>query len=154
MPNSEQEAQHAFERASLHLPSDKEIEKLSFAGLASLLAYQKEGTAEYSVVERAIKKRLAKDQAVINLPNMLWAAGFGGLFALAGVALGWWLQTMNSTPVCCQQILNTSTAEHIEESKFNKQSPSQQAIEPINPNAKQSAPDQPKKINTNAQPSQ
>ena len=117
MHNPEQEMQQAFERTALHLPSDQDMGKMSFAGLASLLSSCKDGTAEYIMVERKIKMHLAKDQSRINLPNMLYAAGIGGIFALVGVILGWHLTT---TPPS-EQVTPTSSVQQAKNSNLSHQ---------------------------------
>ena len=65
---------------------------MSFAELASELASSEKDSPKFTVLEREIKRHLAKDQAKINLPNMLFAACVGGFFALAGVVLGAYLR--------------------------------------------------------------
>ena len=128
MSNPEQEAQDAFDMAALHLPSSNDIKKLSFAGLASLLSLYREGTAEYRVVERALKKHLAKDQAKINLPNILWPAGFSGMFALAGVVLGWHLPMS-------QTMAKERHTDNVQQSKNSRLDPQYMITRGPNPNA-------------------
>ena len=86
-----------FSREFHGIPDDERLEALSFAELASELASSEKDSPKFRVIDREMKRHLAKDQARINLPNMLWAAGCGGIFALVGVVLGWCL-TMNQFP--------------------------------------------------------
>jgi hypothetical protein len=72
------------------IPSEDQIRRMSYPELAAARGSEI-GSPKYMTIEREIKKRLAKDQARINLPNMLYAALIGGLFALAGVWLGYYL---------------------------------------------------------------
>jgi len=103
-PKSPSDEEH-FSRGFHDIPDDDEITKMSFAELAADLSSCEKDSPKFMVIEREIKKHLANDQAKINLPNMLWAAGFGGVFALAGVILGWYL---NMTPAS-EQIPPTSS---------------------------------------------
>ncbi|WP_144062958.1 hypothetical protein [Litchfieldella anticariensis] len=148
MHDSEQSAQHAFERASLHLPSDSDIERLSFSGLASLLSCHREGTAEYRVVERAIKKHLAKDQAKINLKNVIIGGIMAGLFGLSGVVLGWWLRDSSTM----QQPPSSSTEHQIQQGTFGKNTNSA-SIPVIKPISGQPIA-VPEEVESNAQQSQ
>lgn len=111
-------AENAFARTSLRLPSDEKIERMPFVELASLLSSYESGSGAFQVVEREIKKRLANDQAKINRPNMLWAAGIGGAFALAGVILGAWLQ---NSPFL-KQIASPSASQHTDKMKPSENS--------------------------------
>lgn len=86
MTNTEVEAQAAADamaRGYHSIPDDAELQRMSFVELASLLSSCESGSPRFNVVEREMKKHVAKDQAEINRPNMLWAAGIGGVFALS-----------------------------------------------------------------------
>jgi len=96
MTSTEVESQAAADglaRGYHNIPEDAKLQRMSFVELASLLSSCQSGSPIFNVVEREMKKHVAKDQAEINRPNMLWAAGIGGFFALSGVILGAYLNT-------------------------------------------------------------
>lgn len=95
----EAEEQEGFVRGYHGIPDAGKLSAMSFSELASLLSSCEKESPKFLVVERELKKHLAKDQAKINLPNMLWAACIGGAFALAGVVLGWYLKNPPSEQV-------------------------------------------------------
>ena len=142
-----QEEQEGFVRGYHDIPSDNKLCQMSFVELAAELASSDKYSPKFIAIERELKKHIAKDQAAINRPNMLWAAGIGGIFALSGVVLGWHLNT--PTP---QQIAPSSTMQQIEKSKLTVEPPSgkvEHAItKPIVDPANKPAPEQ-----TNAHPS-
>lgn len=70
------------------IPEDVNLHKMSFVELAVLLSSCEGGSAKFNVVERELKKHLAKDQAEINRRNIFLGACLGGIFGLIGVALG------------------------------------------------------------------
>lgn len=70
------------------IPDDVKLYKMSFVELAALLASCESGSAKFNVVERELKKHLAKDQAEINRKNIFLGACLGGIFGLIGVILG------------------------------------------------------------------
>lgn len=81
MPSREDvEAQECFVRGSHDIPDADKLNTMSFSELASELSSCKRDSPKFLVIERELKKHLAKDQAAINRPNMLWAAGIGGVF--------------------------------------------------------------------------
>lgn len=87
-----QEEQEGFVRGYHDIPSESKLCKMSFVELAAELALSEKDSPKFIAVERELKKHIAKDQAKINLPNMLYAACVGGTFALAGVVLGYYLK--------------------------------------------------------------
>lgn len=87
-----QEEQEGFVRGYHDIPSDNKLCQMSFVELAAELASSEKDSPKFIAIERELKKHIAKDQAKINLPNMLYAACVGGTFALAGVVLGYYLK--------------------------------------------------------------
>ncbi len=77
-----------FLRGYHGIPDDVKLHKMSFVELAALLASCESGSAKFNVIERELKKHLAKDQAEINRKNVLLGACLGGIFGLVGVFLG------------------------------------------------------------------
>jgi len=67
-----------------NIPYDKQIKKMSFVELAIELAASKKDSPRFTILEREIKKHLAKDQAKINRNNIILGASIG----LAGVFIG------------------------------------------------------------------
>ena len=99
-----QEEQDGFVRGFHDIPSDNKLCQMSFAELASLLPSCEKDSPKFLVIERELKKHLAKDQATINRPNMLYAACVGGAFALAGVVLGYYLKNDVAPSGTVQQV--------------------------------------------------
>ena len=89
-----QEEQDGFVRGYHDIPSDNKLCQMSFVELAAELASSEKDSPKFIAVERELKKHIAKDQAKINLPNMLYAACVGGTFALTGVVLGYYLKNV------------------------------------------------------------
>jgi len=58
-----------FLRGYHDIPDNVKLHKMSFVDLAALLASCEGGSAKFNVVERELKKHLAKDQAEINRKN-------------------------------------------------------------------------------------
>lgn len=80
---------------------------MSFVELAALLASCEGGSAKFKVVERELKKHLAKDQAEINRKNIFLGTCLGGIFGLIGVFLGANLKNSTSS----QQAVSTATVQ-------------------------------------------
>jgi hypothetical protein len=101
MPVTEQQAaDDALARGYHNIPDDEHLQRLSFIQLATVLSSCESGTARFSVVEREMKKHLAKDQAKINRFNIGFGACIGGIFGLLGVVLGIFLKnSLISLPV-------------------------------------------------------
>lgn len=74
------------------IPDDQKISGMTYYELSVAFRSCEAGSTGFDVIEREMKKHLAQDQAKINRPNMLWAAGIGGVFALCGVVLGHYLR--------------------------------------------------------------
>lgn len=73
------------------IPSEKELKKMSFIEKCTLLSSCGKDSIKSLVIDREIKKQLAKDQAWINLKNIIIGTIIGGLFSLSGVILGYYL---------------------------------------------------------------
>lgn len=99
-----QKEQEGFVRGYHDIPSDNKLCQMSFAELAAEHASSEKDSPKFISVERELKKRIAKDQAKINLPNMLYAACVGGTFALAGVVLGYYLKNEMHTNSAMQEV--------------------------------------------------
>lgn len=99
------EKQDGFSRGYNDIPFDGQIRAMSYLQLSEVFHSCEKNSVKYHVVEREVKRRLAKDQAEINRPNMLLAATVGGTFALAGVLLGAYLKDSPTT-----QLVSPSTA--------------------------------------------
>ncbi len=99
------EEQDGFSRGYNDIPFDGQIRAMSYLQLSEVFHSCEKNSVKYHVVEREVKRRLAKDQAEINRPNMLLAATVGGTFALAGVLLGAYLKDSPTT-----QLVSPSTA--------------------------------------------
>lgn len=73
-----------FVRGFHGIPDDSKLESMSFSELASELAGAEAGSPKFMVIEREMKKHLAKDQARANRNNIILGASIG----LIGVILG------------------------------------------------------------------
>ena len=115
IPDEEQEA---FVLATHGIPFQHELDAMSFSELASALSSTKASTPKYMVVERAMKRVLAEDQAKINRSNVILGAliggSFGGLFGLCGVVLGAFLKNAPTA----QQPPPSSTVHQIQQGKL------------------------------------
>ena len=103
-----------------NLPNDANLKAMSFADLASELSKCIKDSPKIQVIEREIKKRLAQDQAKINLPNILIGAAIAGFFTIVGALVGGHLKTCQS----CQQVTPSATVQQAEKSQLNVQPPS------------------------------
>ena len=142
-PWNDQEEEDAFHHPGLDVPLDHELQQMSFVELAALLSSCKSGSAKFCIVERELKKHLAKDQAKINLPNMLYAACVGGVFALCGVVLGYYLKNDVGHTGAEQKVETRTLAPSLQITNIPISQP------PIIPPAVQ-----PAAVKNNAQPSQ
>lgn len=102
-----QEEQEGFVRGFHDIPSNNKLCQMSFVELAAELTASENDSPKFIAIERELKKHIAKDQAKINLPNMLYAACVGGTFALAGVVLGYCLKN---------DVTSTSSVQGVEKS--------------------------------------
>lgn len=144
MPTENQSYDDAFKagvnKVAHDIPYDYELSKMSFVELAIELASSKKDSPKFTVLEREIKKHLAKDQAKINRSNIILGACIG----LAGVFIGGVLRS----PATCNEISKTNTVQQLSNNKlpFTAVAPSVPAfgIQVINPTP----------VSNNAQPSQ
>ena len=109
--NPEQEEEDAFVRTSHGLPLQHKLDAMSFFDLARLISTVKADSPAYMVVERAMKRILAEDQAKINRLNVLLGALIGGLFGFSGVVLGAYLKNAPAA----QQPTPSSTVQQIQQ---------------------------------------
>lgn len=110
------------------ISSDEKLKSMSFSDLSIELAGCQKDSPKISVIQREMKKILARDQAKINLPNMLFAACIGGVFALSGVVLGAYLK---NSPTF-EQVAPRGTVQQMKDSDL--------AIKPRNINVAPSIP--------------
>jgi hypothetical protein len=89
--------QEAMTRGFYGIPDQDKLEAMSFAELAALLYSAKEGTPNYSVIEREIKKTISRDQAKINRSNIILGVFIGGVFTIFGTVVGAYLK---QCPAC------------------------------------------------------
>ncbi len=100
----------AMARGYYGILDDANLEQMSFVQLAALLSSCEIGSAKFSVVEREMKKHLAKDQAKINRSNIILGACIG----LAGVFIGSFLR---SSPAC-NEVAPTSAVQQLSNIKL------------------------------------
>ena len=89
----------AHSRGYHRIPDGEEIQAMSYIRLSEILHSCDKDSTKYIVIEREMKKHLAKDQAEINRKNIILGACMGGIFGLSGVVLGTFLRTC---PACDQ----------------------------------------------------
>lgn len=92
MTAPQQVEKEGFVRGFHGIPDASRLMSMSFAELASELSSSEPGSPKYIVIEREIKRHLAKDQAGINQKNIIIGVCIGGLFTVLGTLLGWWLR--------------------------------------------------------------
>ncbi|MEO6203306.1 MAG: hypothetical protein ABIU05_23510 [Nitrospirales bacterium] len=115
-PEIERKAQEDGLLRGFHdIPDDVKLHKMSFVELVALLTTCEEGSVKFHVVERELKKRLAKDQAKINRKNIFLGACLGGIFGLVSGFLVAHLKDSPSsqqliTPTAVQQPNNANLA--------------------------------------------
>lgn len=86
------EEQEGFTRGFHGIPSAEKLKAMSFAELASLLSSCEKDSPKFLVVDRELKKHLAKDQSEINIRNVILGACVGGIFGIVGVVIGSFLR--------------------------------------------------------------
>lgn len=99
-------AEEAFRRGYHGIPDDGKLQAMSYIQLSELLHSSEKDSTKFHVIEREMKKHLAKDQARINRSNIILGACIG----LAGVFIGGFLR---SSPPCNEiPITNTVNQDH------------------------------------------
>lgn len=129
------------------IPDNGKLQQMSFLELAALLPSCENGSAKFNVVEREMKKHLAKDQAEINRKNIIIGACMGGIFGLTGVVLGAWLKESPPT----QQVAPPSAMQQRSNGNLPVKSPVAKptlSAPPVTQPANNPAP-----VQNNAQPS-
>ena len=134
MPIQDEE-QEAFVLATHGIPFQHELDAMSFVELAINISTAKIDSPRYIVVERAMKRVLAKDQAKISRLNVIIGAIVGGVFGLCGVMLG---AHLKNSPIT-QQPPPGSTMHQIQQGNLAVK-PQVTNIAPIQPIASQPVP--------------
>lgn len=70
------------------IPDSSKLQAMSYIQLSEIFQSCEKNSTKFHVIERELKKHLAKDQAAINRKNMIIGACIGGIFGLTGVFLG------------------------------------------------------------------
>jgi hypothetical protein len=140
-------ANEAMARGYYGIPDDAKLKQMSFVELASLLSSCESGSAKFNVVERELKKHLAKDQAEINLRNVILGACIGGILGLSGVVLGYYLKAV---PLCSEQVSRSSSGEQSSDSNRASEPPARK-VTASTPPISQSA-NNPASLQNNGQP--
>lgn len=129
------------------IPDESKLESMSFIALSELLSSCEKDSTKFHVVERELKKRLAKDQAEINRSNIILGACMGGFFGLAGVALGAYLKN-SPTP---EQVTPALAVQQIQNSKLTAKPPIANTAPISQPTITRPVPE-PSPVKNNAQP--
>lgn len=98
-----------FVRGFHGIPDDEKLNAMSFTELASELSSADPGSPKFMVIEREMKKHLAKDQAKSNRGNIVLGACIG----LVGVFIGGFIR---STPPC-DEVSPSNTMQQIKSEK-------------------------------------
>lgn len=99
-----------FIRSFHGIPDDEQLKSMSFAELASELSSSDPGSPKFMVIEREMKKHIAKDQAKSNRSNIILGACIG----LVGVVIGGFIR---STPPC-DEVSTSNTVQQIKSEKL------------------------------------
>lgn len=102
------------------IPGDEKLKSMSFSDLAVEIAGCPKDSPKFQVVEREMKKHIAKDQAKINRCNIILGACVGGIFGLIGVVLGYYLKVAPPTP---EQVPPAATVQKMSNGKFTPKPP-------------------------------
>jgi hypothetical protein len=105
-----------FVRGFHGIPDDEKLEAMSFAELASEISSCEVGSPKFIIIEREMKKHLAKDQAEINLRNVIIGGIMAGLFGLSGVVLGWWLRDSSTV----QEPASSGSKQQLQQGKLDE----------------------------------
>lgn len=87
------------------IPDDEKLQAMSYIQLAEIFHSCEQDSTKFHVIEREIKKRLAKDQVKINRSNIFLGAGIAGFFTILGAVVGGFLKTCPQ----CQQVTPVGT---------------------------------------------
>ena len=93
--NDKRTEQDGLDVSDHNIPDKYWLASKPFDVLAAFLAESRKDSARHTVIDREIKKRLAKDSAGINRNNVIIGACAGGVFGLLGVILGNYLKSEN-----------------------------------------------------------
>jgi len=146
-PHSTEE-QDDLVRGYCDIPDDEKLQGMSYIQLSEIFHSCEKDSTKFHVVEREIKKRLAKDQVKINRSNIFLGAGIAGFFTILGAVVGGFLK---SCPTC-QQVTPAAAVKQIETGDLSKR-PTVTAVLPINPSAAQPV-NEPSPVQNNAQAQQ
>jgi len=106
------EEQDDLARGYHGIPDDAKLQAMSYIKLCETLQSCEKDSTKFHVVEREVKKRLAKDQAKINRSNIGFGACIGGMFGLVGVILGGYLKDSPSP----QQVAPSASVQQVQKS--------------------------------------
>ncbi len=123
------------------IPHPDKLSQISFVQLASLVGSCDVGSPRFIVIERELKKRLAKDQSEINLRNVIIGACIGGVFGLSGVLVGAYLKESSYQ----QQATPSAPVQAVE---APREKPSEQGKSTVTRN-----PNDPNPVHADAKPS-
>lgn len=107
----DKEEQDGFLRGYHDIPDDEKLKTMSFVELSAELASCSNGSPKFIVIEREIKKHIARDQSKAARSNIFLGAGIAGFFTILGAVIGGVLKTCPS----CQQV-PSDAAQQVEKS--------------------------------------
>lgn len=101
------EEQDGLIRAYHEIPDAEKLKTMSFIELCLQLASCEKDSPKFLVIERELKKHIARDQAKATRPNILLGAVIAGFFTVLGAFVGGFLKTCPS----CQATPPTAAAQ-------------------------------------------
>ncbi len=107
--------EEAFALGFHDVPDARTLAAMSFVELAAELSSSKPGTPKHMVIEREMKRALAKDQAKANRSNIYIGTVIAGIFGLSGVVIGWWLRETSSV----QNPAHTNSLNQVQQTGFS-----------------------------------
>ena len=117
--------EEAIALAFHNVPDAEHLAAMSFAELAFEFSAAHPGTPRHIVIERELKRVLAKDQAKAYRSNIYIGGVMAGVFGLFGVLLGWWLREASAMdkPAYSNTLQQSQPAELSEKPKVTEVSP-------------------------------
>lgn len=130
------------------IPDDDKLQEMSYIQLSEIFHSCEKDSTKFLVVEREMKRHLAKDQAEINRKNILLGVCIGGLFSIVGALIGGFLKSCPS----CEQVTPSDAVQKAEKNNLDVKPPIAN-LAPSTPAVAQPTTG-PAPVQSNAQPNQ
>lgn len=106
----DKEEHDGFLRGYHGIPDNEKLKEMSFVELSAELASCSNGSPKFIVIEREIKKHIARDQSKAARSNILLGALIAGFFTIVGAIIGGVLKACPS----CQQVTTDQANQPLE----------------------------------------